>query len=525
MGPGPRGPVYRFGRFDLDLRRGALLEDGAERALRPKAFALLRHFAENPGRLIGRDEIMATVWPGVFVSDDSIAQCVKEIRRALGDEEQALLRTLPRRGYLFAAPVSLEDKGHHAPAAADAPPRPATKRPLVVVLPFENIGGDPEQGFFANGLTADLVTDLTRFQAVQVVSPLRRRGGGQHDSPDDQGKLPPDAAFVLSGSVRRSGGRVRVMAQLEDARRGVTLWAERIDQPLDDPFAVQEELVNRLVAALADRLNHELLQSAKRSPPASLDASDLCLRAREQYRQFTEAGTLAARELLDRAIAADPDYALAFALQALTVQRGLTYGWGEPGGGGARDLALQLARRAVALDPSSSLCLVALAYVLMLHKGCADEARKTGREAAEANPRDFWTRATYGDILTHTGDPEAGVREARFALSRNPHHPPAARAAHGRGRLLAGRPEEALPELRACASRLPDYGHCHMSLVVACVETGRTDEARAALREVRRLRPGWTPRNFDGPWFFHRDEDAARFHAAFQAAGTNRHNW
>lgn len=527
---GSEAPValYRFDRFVLDLSRGALLADGAECPLRPKCFALLRHLVENAGRLIGRDELMQAVWPGVFVTDDSIAQCVKDIRRALGDDEQRLLRTLPRRGYLFAASVARADAAGgivpttamSAAAPAEAPPRPPTKRPVVVVVPFENIGGDPAQGYFADGLTAGLGTDLARFQSLHVVSLLRWRGGSRRALPDEDAALPPRTRFLVNGSVRRAGGRIRVIAQLEDAQRGVTLWAERFDRPIDDLFAVQEELVNRIVATLADRVNHELVQSAKRRPPASLDAYDLCLRGREQYRQFTEATTLVAREMFDRAITADPDYSLAFALQSLTVQRGFTDGWGEPRGPTALDLALTLGRRAVALDPTSSLCLASLACVLMLHEGRGSEALKTGRDAVDANSLDFWTRAIYGVILTHVGEPEAGAREARLALSLNPLHSPTVRASLGRALLLGGHPAEALPELRWCASRLPDYGHCHMSLVVACVETGLMEEARAALREVHRLYPGWRPRNFDALWFFHRQADAQRFMTAFRAAGS-----
>jgi adenylate cyclase len=153
----------RPGRFVLDVRRGALTADGEEQALRPKAFALLRYLAENPDRVVGRDEIMQSVWPGVFVTDDSISQCIKDIRRALGDDTQRLLRTLPKRGYLLAAEAIYI--GHAPPALRDEPvvAAPPTGRPMVVVLPFEGIGSDADQLYFADGLTADLVTDLTRF--------------------------------------------------------------------------------------------------------------------------------------------------------------------------------------------------------------------------------------------------------------------------------------------------------------------------------------------------------------------------
>src|ERR1700746_3123019 len=144
-----------LGCFTLNLDRGALLADGAERTLRPKSFALLRHFVENPGRLINRDEIMATVWPGVFVTDDSIAQCVSDIRRALGDSDQSLLRTLPRRGFLFTLPPSRDPELPGSAVSASAPvstPPPLPDKPSIAILPFQNMSGDPEQEYFADGM-------------------------------------------------------------------------------------------------------------------------------------------------------------------------------------------------------------------------------------------------------------------------------------------------------------------------------------------------------------------------------------
>ena len=163
---------YRFGRFLLDVRRGVLLLDGAERPLRPKSFSLLQHLAERAGQLVGRDEIMEAVWPGTYVTEDSITQCIRDIRRALGDEDAHLLRTLPRRGYMLATALSAaaEPQSGTIAQTGGLPPLP-TGRPMVFVLPFEIIGGDLEHRYFADGLRADLVTDLTHFQELHVVAP------------------------------------------------------------------------------------------------------------------------------------------------------------------------------------------------------------------------------------------------------------------------------------------------------------------------------------------------------------------
>jgi TolB-like protein len=241
--------------------------DGIERAVRAKTFALPRLFVENPERIIDRDEIMRAVWPDVFVTDDSIAQCIREIRRALDDDQQRLLRTLPRRGYLFAVPVSRgEAAAVELPIAAASPSgpteplsRPPTVRPMVVVLPFENIGGDPEQGYCADGLTVDLVTDLTRFQAMHVISPHRAFGQLRRDLPETPWSAPappPGTGYLVNGSIRRAGNRIRVIVQLEDAQSGIGLWADRFDRPLDDLFAVQEEPAERLASYLVSHVEH-----------------------------------------------------------------------------------------------------------------------------------------------------------------------------------------------------------------------------------------------------------------------------
>jgi TolB-like protein/Flp pilus assembly protein TadD len=515
--------LYGFDRFILDLRRGVLLADGAERALRPKSFALLRHLVENAERLISRDEILQAVWPGVFVTEDSITQCIREIRRALGDDTQVVLRTLPRRGYMLAIPARRQEPTDAPPPAAGVSAvqplaAPPTDRPMVVVLPFDNIGGDPEQGYFADGLTADLVTDLTRFQDLHIVSPQRPgfRLPSRSDAPTRD--LPVAARYVLGGSVRRAAGRVRVTVQLEDAQTGISLWAERFDQPLEELFAVQEDLTNRIAAFVDGQIGRESLRRARRRPPANLDAYDLYLHGRELHGRATEADSHAARQMLDRAIAADPDYAPAYAYQSYTVVRGFTLGWGEPRGRAAVDRALALAERAVALEPASSLCLMRLAFVLSL-AGRSNEAVETAARGVRANPCDAAGRAGYGEALSMSGAHAAGVAELQLAQTLNPYHPPFWWGTLGRALLLAGRPHDALVELRRSVARAPDYRPGHSSMVVACVETGHMEEARAAMQDVLRLRPGWVVRDYDGVFGFNDERDTARFLAAFRAAG------
>jgi TolB-like protein/Flp pilus assembly protein TadD len=519
--------VYRFDRFALDLGRGALLAGDVECPLRPKSFALLKYFVENAGRLISRDEIMKAVWPGVLVTEDSIAQCVMEIRRTLGDEEQRLLRTLPRRGFLFAA-----ERPHTETPAADVPPvpdgdpaeavpRPPTGRPMVVVYPFDSLDGNPERAYFADGLTADLVTDMTRFQSLHVVSPHRRAwrsAAGQPETPWASPTPPPGAGYLVNGSVRLSGDAIRVTAQLGDAQNGAGLWADRFDRRLDDLFSVQEEVADRLAAHLVSHVELERIRRSRRRPPSSLDAYDLCLRGRELHHRATEADTLAARTMFDRAIAADPEYAPAYAWQAFTVQRGYTHLWGEPRGRAAANQALQLARRAVELEPGSALCLARLAFILLLNASW-DEALELGRAAVMANPCDGEARYSYAGVLAAAGDPAMAVREFRLAISLDPFERPALRALLGRALLLSGSREEALAELRYAAARLPTYGPGLQMLVIAAAEAGQMDEAGSALRRLMSLGPYKTTQGIRDTWFFRDPQVVERFSAAIDSVG------
>lgn len=514
------GDIHRFGGFTLNLRRGVLLAaDGTERALRARSFALLRYLVENEGRLINRDELMGILWPGLFVTEENLAQCVRDVRRALGGEAQRMLRTMPRRGYLFTAAATQEvATGGARDAVAispevDAPPKPSTGRPMIVVRPFTTIEGDVEQICFADGLTEDLVADLTRFQDLHIVSPHRSAGART----ESEG-LPPEASFIVSGAIRRLAGRIRVAARLDDARDGASLWAERFDRSLDDLFDVQQTLADQIAGRLESQVSHEGLRRARSRPPNSLDVYDLCLRARAGFNATTEDGTLVARTLLDRAIALDPEYAPAYAWKSRAVQRGFTMGWGEPRGRAALDPALHLARHAASLEPNSSVCLTLFAWALSM-VGRHDEALATARDAIRANPCDFNGRTTYGEILSRAGEHAAGVEELRLAISLNPFLPPFWRATLGRALLLAGDPEEALAHLRQCAALAPDYRPCHSSILVACVETGRLDEAQAAMRELLRLRPEWTNARHDNIWGFRREADTERFLSAFRRIG------
>jgi virginiamycin B lyase len=249
--------------------------------LRPQTFAVFRHLALNANRLVTKDELMRAVWPGIAVTDDSLVQCIHEIRRALGDGGQAVLNTVPRRGYRLALP---QTNTVHDAASAEAAllsrwltvgvgvvvmvlvaagafwlrdQGPIPKRPpTIAVLPFENLGGDPAQAYVAEGLSQDLITDLSRISGISVAA--RDSAWAYRDHPVDVRTVARELGvqYVLDGSVQWQGNTVRVNAQLVDAVAGHHLWAERYDGPLEDIFAFhfQDKVIARIVSALAVKL-------------------------------------------------------------------------------------------------------------------------------------------------------------------------------------------------------------------------------------------------------------------------------
>jgi TolB-like protein len=286
--------AYRFEGFVLDLVRGTLVTAaGKDVPLRHKSFRLLCFFLQNAGRLLERETLMQAVWPGVTVSDDGLTQCVRDIRRVLGDAAQISIRTVQRRGYIFAAEVTAIGDGDRVEpvgplvvrsnavqvrAAIDRPlmdadgvsPRP--DKPSIAVLPFANLSGDPEQEYFSDGIADDIITELSRSHSLLVIA--RNSSFTYRGRSVDVRQVARELGvrYLLEGSVRRGGPRVRVVAQLIDAGTGNHIWAERYDRALQDVFAVQDEITAAVVAAILPVVADAEQRRALRKPPENLGA-------------------------------------------------------------------------------------------------------------------------------------------------------------------------------------------------------------------------------------------------------------
>ncbi|MBV9680863.1 MAG: winged helix-turn-helix domain-containing protein [Solirubrobacterales bacterium] len=495
--PPPKSAVYRFDCFTLDLVRGALLAaGGTEVALRPKAFSLLRQLVENAGRLIDRDEIMAAVWPGVTVTDDSVTQAIKEIRRALGDGEQRLLRTVPRRGFLFAAEVSrLDDRATlvvlpPAPDQAPAVQGPAS-RPMLVVLPFANMTGDPGQEYFADGITEDLTTALSHLRWFSVIA--RNSAFTYKGRAVDVRQVGRElgVGYVLEGSVRKAGNRVRITAQLCEADAGAQVWAGRFDGDLADIFDLQDRLTEAVVGAIEPSLRLAEVERIRSRPTESLTAYDLYLRALP-HRFVTQEGNDEALRLLRRAIAIDPGFTAAKgALAGLYIIR-FGQGWAEEG---EAEEAVRLAREVV--DSASEDAPSALAWAghaLAFFAKDYDSGTAAVERALLLAPNSALVLRVAGWLRVYVGDAPAAIVHLERAMRLSPVDPAKfyAITVLGYACFSLRRYAEAAELGRRALSDRPTFLPAHRLLLASLAQLGDRAATEEALRALLAIAPGYT---------------------------------
>lgn len=500
-----KGTVYRFDCFTLDLIRGALLAaGGTEIALRPKAFALLRQLVENAGRLIDRDEIMEAIWPGVTVTDDSVTQVVKEIRRALRDDEQRLLRTVPRRGFLFAAEVSrVDDKATLVVIPPDQDQTPeelvdtvravqaSASRPMLVVLPFANMTGDPGQEYFADGITEDVTTALSHLRWFSVIA--RNSAFTYKGRAVDVRQVGRElgVGYVLEGSVRKAGNRVRITAQLCETGAGAQVWASRFDGDFADIFDLQDRLTEAVVGAIEPSLRLAEVERGRAKPTESLTAYELYLRALPQRYAMREGNDEALR-LLRRAVALDPGFVGAKgALAGLHTVR-FAQTWTVEG-----DLAeaVRCAREVVEgggdEDPSAlAWAAHALAYLARDYNtglAAADRALALAPNSAHVLLNSGWLR-------TYVSESATALPYLQRAMQLSPVDPAmfyfytAFSLAHFAGAQYA----EAVDWARRAVRDRPSYLAGQRLLTTSLARLGRCEEAAEAARGLLAIAPGFT---------------------------------
>lgn len=421
----------QFGDCEIDVAGFALRRGGVVCEVEPQVLELLLYLVRNPDRLITKDELIAQVWNGRIVCDTTITSRIKSARQAIGDDgtQQKLIRTVHGRGVRFIAAVRSDTRAAAAQGKPPAPTRLDDTRaaiatafeswPAIAVLPFANISGDPEQDYFADGLTEDIITDLARFRELRVVA--RDSCFRFRSAETDLQRIGRELAanYVVTGSVRRRGAKLRLGARLIAVDSGNELWAERFDRGAEDVFEMADELVRTIVGTLVGRVRQIGSALAKRKGPANLAAYEYVLRGQSaQALTGDPQQEAAARSFFEQALAADPDYPRAHAGLAVV----LLTKWFRATDEAQEilDAALEHAEKAAAIDPVDYECQETLGWVL-LHCKQFDLAEQHYRRAIELNPNSPAELAAMGSACSVLGRPEEGIRWFELARKVDPY--------------------------------------------------------------------------------------------------------
>jgi TolB-like protein/Tfp pilus assembly protein PilF len=478
--------VFKFDDHVLDVERRELRRGGESVALEPQVFDLLVYLVRNRGRVVSKDDLIDGVWGGRIVSDSALTTRINAARRAVNDSgaEQRVIRTVPRRGVRFIGEVSEEDEPaqvERLPAAVEPPGAP---RLSIVVLPFANLSNDPEQQYFADGITGDITADLSRIPDMLVIS--RNTAFTYRSKPVDTRQIGRELGvhYVLEGEVQRSGKRVRVTAQLIDAEADAHLWAERFDGDAGDLFALQDEITHRIAVAL----DLELVDAAAARPIERPDTRDYILRGRAaRLKPPSRENRTEAVALFEQALALDQESVAAQSWLAIELTaRALDFMTNTAATDIAR--AESLAERALAAAPRSPLAHFAKGQVLRAQDRY-DEAISEydtvialNRNWANAHSHLGWCKFVTGSI-------EEVIPAQERAIRLSPRDPQIGLFYFriGFAHLLRSRTDEAIAWCERARNATPAHPLFRALLAAAYALKGEMEPAAAELAEARRL--------------------------------------
>src|SRR5712692_6807186 len=459
--------IFRFEDFELDRGVYQLRRAGRPVHLQRLPLELLYFLVERRGELVTREEIIERLWgKSVFVdSENSINTAVRKIRRALNDDADAprFLITVPAQGYRFVAPISLRPPTPSVGIYEMPSPLPFRDKPSIAVLPFTNMSSDHDQEYFSDGITDDLITALSRLPGVFVVArsstfTYKGKAAKVQDIGRELG-----VAYVLEGSVRKSENELRITAQLVDTTGGNHLWAERYDRPLKDIFALQDEIVQKIVTTLKLQITLEQRGWVARKHTDNLEAYDYYLRGLEYASSYSKEGIAQARRLWEKAVALDPEYAEAYAWLGRTYNLEWVYRWSaDPQ---TLERAFELERKAVALDDSLPTAHSRLGQTYSLQQQY-DQAIAEGERAIALDPNNADSYFVQANVLNNAGRSEEALRMLAQGMRLNPRYSPIYLEELGKAYYQLDRYSEAIATLKEATRRSPTSTNVQLALTL-----------------------------------------------------------
>ena len=484
--------LFRIGIHvgDVIAEGGDLLGDGVNVAARLEALA-------SPG--------------GIILSDDAYRQVRDRLDVAWDDGGEHAVKNIVRPIQVWR--WSSVDEGRMETALIPTQ-LPLPDKPSIAVLPFANMSGDPEQEYFADGITEDIITDLSQYRSIFVIArnsafSYKGRNVKVQDVGRDLG-----VHYVVEGSIRKTPKRLRVTAQLVEAATGNHVWAQRYDRDLDDLFAVQDELTQAIAAAVPARLEAADLERAKRKPPDNLTAYDYLIRAKDHHHKFTKEDNANALELLQKAVALDPQYGHAYAWLSCTYGQAWIRGYLENSEFAWKE-TVAAAQKAYAIDENDSECRRILAAIYLNHRDY-DQAKFHHERAISLNPNDPLIVSQRGYMLVMLGEPDEGIQWIERAMRLDPYRPDLFGNNLGIALHAAKRYEQAIAALQKIAT-LRDRHHAYMA---ACyVELGNREAAQVQVAEVLKINPNFSSENLSETMPYKNDADRIHLREGLHKAG------
>jgi adenylate cyclase len=458
----------------IDLATDELRSAAGEQIeLRPRSFAVLRMLAENAGRLVCKDEIIAKVWGDVVVTEDSLTQCIADIRKAIADEDHHVLRTVPRRGYLLAA-------------SANELPGRVPDRPSLAVMPFRPIA--EKEAALAIGVASEIINELARNKDLRVVG---------RDSSFALGGVPALARdlgaqlgvrYLVEGTAQRSNHTLTVDVQLVDARDGSIAWGDRFSAKAKDIPQVQRAIARKIAANLHSNMRETEKRAILARAPRDLVVFELTLRGIARKHLFSRDDNRAGRQDLEEAVCRDPGYAPAWAylgwLNLIDIWMQLT---GERHPAHLKDVITQF-NRAIELDPNLPTAYTGLSQAVLM-TGDLDQALMLARRSVELGPSDADNLLFLAVTLYERGELEEATNTIDQALDLHPLRPSYYSFFHAMILWANKRYHEALEEAEACLHKAPQFKGAEAWRAIVLVSLGRIDEAKAQL-QLYLSRPG-----------------------------------
>jgi TolB-like protein len=523
---------FQFGGYALDVDRRELRRGAEQISVGPQVFDLLVNLVQNRERFVSKDDLFEVVWSGRIVSESTLTTHINAVRKAVGDtgEAQSLLRTIPRKGFRFVGVVREEHSSKRQNSAMEAPTgRDESKnapalaipdKPSIAVLPFQNMSGDAEQEYFADGIVDDITTALSRMRWMFVIARNSRftYKGRLVDTKQVRREL--GVRYVLEGSVRKAANRVRITGQLIDVSTGANLWADRFEGALEDIFDLQDRITASVVGAIAPQLEQAEIERAKRKPTASLDAYDYYLRGMASYYLRTREAISEALPLFYKAMQLDPHFASAYGMAAWC------YGWRKINGwmtDRSKEIAEteRLARRAAELGPDDAVALSRAAHAIGFVVGDLDAAATfvdraivLNRNLAGAWYASGWTRIWLGESNLAINHFAQGMR-----LSPLDPHMIAMRGGTAFAHFIAGRYDEAASWAQKAMWEQTNYLTTLRIAAASYALAGQLAEAQKIMARLLELDPTFSFAKVKEWVTFRRPQDLARLEDGLRKAG------